>query len=255
MRQLQIRARTDAEAGLLDAGAYRPLADALPQGQTAAASTAIARAMQEAREPRHRARLLPAFVEIAIAASEISEARAAAEELSELASKRGAPQLRAEAAFAMGAVMLAEENAREAVAALREAFALWRELEAPYDSARARVLLARAFQARGDADSADIELECARTTFAELGAGHELARIDALSRDADSDSMAGALTPRELEVLRLVATGKTNRAIAAKLGISEKTVARHVSNIFTKLGVASRTAAGAVAVAGARWEP
>ena len=219
----------------------------LAQGQSAAASTTIARAMQESREPRHRARLLPAFVEIAIASSEIAEARAAAEELSQLAGKHGAPQLRAEAAFAMGAVMLAEENAREAVGALREAFALWRGLEAPYDAARARALLARAFRARGDADSADLELECARTTFAKLGAGHELARIDALSRDADSDSMAGALTARELEVLRLVATGKTNRAIAARLGISEKTVARHVSNIFTKLGLSSRAAATAYA--------
>lgn len=219
----------------------------LAQGQPAAARRAIARALEEAREPRRRARILPAFVDISIAASEIAEARAAAEELSALAANRGALQLRAEAAFAMGEVLLAEENAKDAIAPLRGAFTSWRELEAPYEMSRARVLLARAFRAIGDSDAAEMELECARQSFTELGAAHDLSLLDALAPRAKVEAAAGELTSRELEVLRLVATGKTNRAIAAKLGISEKTVARHVSNIFTKLELSSRAAATAYA--------
>ncbi|HEV7704302.1 MAG TPA: LuxR C-terminal-related transcriptional regulator [Gemmatimonadaceae bacterium] len=221
----------------------------LAQGQTAAAHTAIARAIEEARDPRSRAHVMPAYIEIAIAAGDVMGAREMSDELAMLAARSGAPMLRATAAYARGAVLLAEGDARGALSALRDAFGLWRMLEAPYEAARARMLIARACGALGDTDGAAMELACARETFAELGAAGDLAGADASSLDAEVRADAGAidLTPRELEVLRLVATGKTNRAIAATLGISEKTIARHVSNIFTKLGLSSRAAATAYA--------
>lgn len=221
----------------------------LAQGKTAAASAAIARAMEESRDAQRRARLLPAGIEIALAADDIAGARTMADELTQVAESHGAPMLRATAAYAAGAVLLAEGDARSARSALRDSFSLWRDLEAPYDTARTRVLIARACRALDDADAAAIELECARQTFAKLGAAHDLARIESTSREARAGSatVASELTKREIEVLRLVATGKTNRAIAAALGISEKTIARHVSNIFTKLGLSSRAAATAYA--------
>ena len=219
----------------------------LAKGQTASAMAVIARAMEESRSVQRRARLMPAFVEIAVEAAEIAGARAAADELAGLAAMRGTPLLRASAAQAMGAVHLAEGNARGALGSLREAFALWRDLDAPYDAARARVLIARACRALDDAETASLELESARLAFVELGAMHDVAAIAALERALASAPADDELTPREREVLRLVATGKTNRAIAGALGISEKTIARHVSNIFTKLGLASRAAATAYA--------
>jgi len=221
----------------------------LAQGKTSAASAAIARAMEESHDPQRRARLLPVGIEIALAADDIAGARTMADELARVAKGHGAPMLRATAAYATGAVLLAEGDARGARSALRDAFSIWRDLEAPYDAARTRVLIARACSALDDADAAAMELESARQTFAKLGAAHDLARIDSDSRDEGSSSATAAsdLTRREIEVLRLVATGKTNRAIAAALGISEKTIARHVSNIFTKLGLSSRAAATAYA--------
>lgn len=219
----------------------------LAKGQTGSAMAVIARAMEESRSVQRRARLMPAFVEIAVEAAEIASARTTAEELAGLATLRGTPLLRASAAQAMGAVLLAEGNARGALGSLREAFALWRELEAPYEAARVRVLIARACHALDDAETASLEIEGARLAFVELGAAHDATSIAALQRALATESADDELTPREREVLRLVATGKTNRAIAATLGISEKTIARHVSNIFTKLGLASRAAATAYA--------
>ena len=132
---------------------------------------------------------------------------------------------------------LAEGDARAALAALRRAWAAWQELDAPHEAARARVLIGLACRALGDEDGAAMELDAARWAFDELGAAPDVARIDALVADRAPREAAGGLTARELEVLRLVAAGKTNRAIAADLVLSEKTVARHVSNIFAKLGV------------------
>jgi DNA-binding NarL/FixJ family response regulator len=123
---------------------------------------------------------------------------------------------------------------------------MWQELEAPYDAARARVLLGLACRALGDEDAATLELEAARDAFAQLGAAPDLDRIESLARRTESSDMHG-LTARELQVLRLVAAGKSNRDIASALVISEHTVARHLQNIFSKLGLSSRTAATAFA--------
>ena len=148
------------------------------------------------------------------------------------------------AATAGGAVLLAQGDARTACGMLRRAWTAWRELDAPYEAARVRVLVALACRALGDEDTAGMELDAARVVFERLGAAPELARVDSLVRRATSGEPHG-LTPRELQVLRLVAAGRTNKAIAAELVLSERTVDRHVSNIFTKLGVSSRAAATA----------
>jgi DNA-binding CsgD family transcriptional regulator len=136
-------------------------------------------------------------------------------------------------------------EAQAALIALRRAWRTWQELEAPYEIARARVLIGEACRALGDDDAATLELEAARSTFAQLGAAPDVARVDALTAPVSADSHG--LSRRELEVLRLVAAGKSNREIASALVISEHTVARHLQNIFAKLDLSSRTAATAFA--------
>ena len=188
-----------------------------------------------------RSRLLAAYVEIMLAANDVPAARAAADELSEIAAALDSLFLRAASAQAAGAVLLAEGDARAALAALRQGWTAWHELEAPYEGARTRVLIGSACRQLGDDDSADLELEAARQVFKQLGAAPDLARVDGLSPSGPAGHRAtGGLSAREVQVLRLLATGKTNRAIADDLFISEKTVARHVSNIFTKLGLSSQ---------------
>jgi DNA-binding NarL/FixJ family response regulator len=123
---------------------------------------------------------------------------------------------------------------------------VWRDLDAPYEAARVRVLIGLGCRALGDEESAARELDAAGRVFAELGAAPDVTRVDHLTRKP-ADTAAHGLTPRELQVLRLLATGKTNRAIATDLVLSEKTVDRHLTNIFAKLGVPSRTAATAYA--------
>ena len=146
---------------------------------------------------------------------------------------------------ALGAVDLAEGDAQSALVSLRHAWRQWHELEAPYEAARVRVLVGLACRALGDDDTAAMELDAARSVFAQLGAAPDLARVDALSKNASVD--AHGLTPRELQVLRLVAAGATNKAIAAELVLSERTVDRHVSNICMKLRLPTRAAATAFA--------
>ena len=218
----------------------------LAQGQVDAAAAALRRAMDEAQQPAVRARLLPVHVEVMLAVGDVAEARHAADELSKIASALDAPLLRAVDTSAQGAVLLAEGDARAALAALRHAWAAWQELEAPHEAARVRVLIGLACRMLGDDDGAEMELDAARWVFRQLGAVPDVTRVDKVSRKGGAKA-AGGLTAREVEVVRLVAAGKTNRAIAADLILSEKTVARHVSNIFTKLGLSSRAAATAYA--------
>lgn len=215
------------------------------QGRTDAALTVLRGALDESREPRARAALLPAFVEVALAAGDTAAARAAADELGDIAATMRAPYLDAVAAHAAGAVLLAERQPQEALADLRRALTGWGALDAPYEAARTRILIGVASRQLGDVDSAALELAAARTAFAKLGAAADLARLEALAAPAVSSASAPKLTAREIEVLRHIASGKTNRAIAAALHLSEKTVARHTANIFTKLGVSSRAAATA----------
>ena len=218
----------------------------LAQGQTASAEAAIRPALLETRARHARVPVLRAGVEILVAAEEISGARAAADELSTIAADLGAPLLRAAAMSAIGAVALADKQAEPAVEALRDAASAWQELDAPYELARVRVLTGLAYRQLGDRDGAQLEFDAAHETFDKVGAAPDASRVASLTATTRPPA-SGALTGREVEVLRLIATGATNRAIAARLTISEKTVARHVSNIFTKLDLSSRSAATAYA--------
>ena len=158
-----------------------------------------------------------------------------ADELCAIAASTGTPWLQALAAHATGAVLVAEGDAGAALTALRRAWRVWHELDAPYEAARTRVVMGEAGRLLGDEDGAELEFDAARWVFEQLGAAPDLARVQALSRRSATPP-AGGLTGREVQVLRLIAAGKTNRAIAADLFLSDKTVARHVSNIFAKLG-------------------
>ncbi|MBW3562605.1 MAG: LuxR C-terminal-related transcriptional regulator [Actinobacteria bacterium] len=217
----------------------------LAQGRVDDAESAIRRVVEESGEDRVvRSRVLAAFVEIVLAADDQDAAREATSELEELAADLDAPYLHAVAASARGAVMLADGDANGAREVLRDAWFVWRQLDAPYEAARVRLMMAEACRDLGDRDTADMELDAARRTFEQLGAAPDLARVAELD-PGPGPAAPGGLTPREVEVLQLVATGATNREIAGTLVISEKTVARHLSNMFTKLDVPSRAAATA----------
>jgi ATP/maltotriose-dependent transcriptional regulator MalT len=213
------------------------------QGRVDLALRAIRRALDEAQDPISRSRLLPAAVEIMLEIHDVDGARAAADELDGIAAQHGAPYLSALSAHASGAVLLAGGDPRAALVKLRAAHRSWRELDAPHQTAGVRLQIGLACRELGDVGSAELEFEAARGTFEELGAVPDLARLARLM----GTHTLGGLSPRESQVLTLVAAGKTNRAIAAELFISEKTVARHVSNIFTKLGLSSRSEATAYA--------
>ncbi len=213
----------------------------LGQGKVDAAVAAIRRASGEIQDPLKRATVLPAQVEIALAAGELEEARAANAELRRITETYDSPMLTALAAYEEGALALAEGEPQRALVSLREAQQAWIELDLPYEVARTRVLIAQACSALGDAEASELELESAREIFLELGAAPDLERLDGVSHSRHG------LSPRELEVLRLVASGKSNREIASTLVISEHTVARHLQNIYAKLRVSSRAAATAYA--------
>ena len=181
-----------------------------------------------------------------LAAGDRERAQRACDELEATAASFGSAMLQALAGHARGAVALADGDARGALVALRRAWKLWQELEAPYEGARARLLAAQACRALGDDATTVLELEAARAAFAQLGAAPDVARIDALSA-AEAPDDAGGLSARELQVLRLLAAGQSNKSIAAELVLSKRTVDRHVSNIFAKIRVSSRAGATAYA--------
>lgn len=192
-----------------------------------------------------RIKLLGPMVEIMLALDDVPCARAAADELTRTAAERNAPYLDANAAAAAGAVLLAMGDAEQALGKLREAWTLWQQLEAPYCAACARARIAQACETLGDADMARLHLDAAAAVFEQLGARPDLDRL--CNRQPGATAVAAGLSARERQVLALIASGKTNREIASGLGISEHTVARHVANIFAKIGVSTRTAASAFA--------
>jgi DNA-binding CsgD family transcriptional regulator len=219
----------------------------LAQGQVEAADAAVARALQEAPDGVLRAKLLSAYAEIKLAGHDVAAARQSADELTRIAADLQAAPVQAMADHVTGAVVLAEGDPRSALAPLRHAWTIWHGLDAPYEAGRVRVLVALACRQLRDTDTAEMELDAARLIFERLGAALDLARVESLAHLGPDATAQRGLTAREIQVIRLVAAGKSNRAIAADLFLSEKTVARHLSNIFTKLTVSSRAAATAYA--------
>jgi DNA-binding CsgD family transcriptional regulator len=217
----------------------------LAQGNSEAAAAAVRRALGEFRDPLDQVALLPAWVEIMLATGDLEAARDGCQRLQRVAADHDSAMLDAAAAQATGAVALAGSDPPAALVALRQAWQLWQRLEVPYEAARVRVLVGQACRALADEDAARLEFGAARATFAELGAAPDLAQLEALLVSATAP--AHRLTSRELEVLRLVAAGRSNKVIAKQLVLSERTVERHVSNILAKLAVASRAAATAYA--------
>jgi ATP/maltotriose-dependent transcriptional regulator MalT len=215
----------------------------LARGRTAAAIPAVRRLLAEAQGPVRRSWLLPASVQAMVAAQLLEEARQYSDELSTIASAFGSSALQAAAAYAGATVELASGEMGEALRQARDSSRLWSDIGSPYETARARVLVARALRELGDEDSARSELAVARGSFAEMGAAPAIEEVDKLLHRA----RPGGLTEREVEVLKLVAEGRSNPDIARALVLSQKTVERHLSNIFTKLAVPSRTAAAAYA--------
>jgi DNA-binding CsgD family transcriptional regulator len=213
----------------------------MAQGRTDAACTAIRRVLSAATDRLQRAKLLPAHIEVLLASGHVQEARSACRELADLAETIDTDALRALAAHSRGAVELAEGDAGAALGSLHQAFDGWQRLEAPYEAARVRMLIGAACRSLGDEETASLEFGAARAAFLQLGAAPDLARLDGF------EHREGQLTTRELQVLRLVSTGKTNKAIAKVLSLSERTIDRHVGNILTKLDVPSRAAATAYA--------
>lgn len=216
----------------------------LAEGQTAAAAASIRTAILNTRGRGARARVLAAAVEILIAAGDVDDGRAAAAELVEIATSIGTPLLAATSAHASAELLLADGDLVAATSALRHACDTWRELDMPYEEARSRLLMATVCERRGDRDGHLLELEAARRLFEQLHARPYLTRIDEWLQRVGRQN-PGLLSERERQVLRLLAAGRTNREIANELFISERTVDRHVSNIFNKVGVSTRTGAAA----------
>jgi DNA-binding CsgD family transcriptional regulator len=218
----------------------------MAQGRPDAACAAIRRLESASTDRLQRARLLPAYYDIMVATGDLQEARRACHELEELAGVFGSDALRAMAAHARGSIGLTEGDASAALGPLRGAFEMWERLQAPYESARVRVLIGLACRALGDEETAALEFNAARALFEQLEAAPELAHLDTCGT-RETLRHEHPLTTRERDVLRLVVAGNTNKAIAAALYLSERTIDRHVSNILSKLDVPSRAAATAYA--------
>jgi DNA-binding CsgD family transcriptional regulator len=215
----------------------------LARGRTGAAVAATRRLLAETRDPVHRSQLLPAAVQILLDSGEADEAAALVGELADLGQAFGCAALQAMSAFATASVTLQAGDPAGALPYLRKATSLWGRVGSPYEVARCRMLVGRAFRMLGDEDSAVAELTAARRSFAELRA----APAERAAAELLAPTTPGGLTAREVEVLRLIAAGRSNSEIATALVLSEKTVARHLSNIYTKIDVSSRTAAAAFA--------
>jgi DNA-binding CsgD family transcriptional regulator len=218
----------------------------LAQGRADAAVAATRRLIGAEQSPRARGRLLPAHVEIMLAVGDLEEACRGCQELETLCATFDSELMRAQAAHLRGAWCARREDPVAALGHLREAFACWGRFDAPYEAARTRMLIADACAALGDAEACALELDAARATFEQLGARHDLERLDLRRPPAPATN---GLTTRELQVLKLVARGRTNKEIGRELALSERTVDRHVSNILAKLDVPTRAAATAHAVA------
>ena len=216
----------------------------LAQGHADAAETSIKNTLQETKDTKGRAELLPAVVSIMLAVKHTEDALEATKELRVIANKFDAPYLYAISSYCLGAVYLALGNVQPALEHLQEALKLWNTLDLPYESARTRELKGLAYRELNDKDNSDVELAAGKWVFEQLKATPDLQRVNRLLNKKRDQETYG-LTLRELQVLRLVVSGKTNKSIAGQLFISERTVDRHVSNIFNKLGLSSRVEATA----------
>lgn len=214
------------------------------QGRHTVAANGLRRLLGETKDLFARARLLPAFLEICLDLGKLAQASSASAELESIASQYPSEILGAISAHARWLVLRSKDDPRAALGPLRRAFHTWQRLGTPYEEARSRLALSRACQALGDEEGAHLCLEAARTLFEQLGAARDLPALD---QPSAATASARSLTPRQLQVLRLVATGKTNRMIAEHLRLSEKTIDRPVRNILNKIDVASRAAATAYA--------
>jgi len=218
----------------------------LAQGHGDAAESAMRREALEIQDHSRRCRLLPAYIEVMLGVGDAKAARTGANQLADIAAEITSLPLRAAAWQATGAVLLSEGRPDRALESLRRAETAWQKLTIPYEAARVRTLIGQCCRELGDEETAQLEFDAALRLFRQLGARPDAASVEALIRKTLPTQACG-LTAREVEVIRLIAAGKTNRMIATDLFLSEKTVARHISNIFTKLGLASRSAATAYA--------
>ena len=247
--------RADAEAAYRRAGEHgrevqpRLARHRRDEGRPAAARSGLVRALESGPVPSIRAELLAAQVELEVEHGDATVAAEAAAELRAMADQLGTAYLGAQADRADARLLLHSDAADRALPLLRRSWSAWRQLEAPYESAVTRVLLGRASRAAGDEEAAQLEFDAARTVLADLGAVADLDRLERLAGAVGQPAAAASagLTRREVEVLRLIAGGRTNRQIAQQLFLSERTVARHVSNILGKLGLANRSGATAFA--------
>jgi DNA-binding NarL/FixJ family response regulator len=216
-------------------------------GDVAAARSAIDTAVTVAADDVELVRLLPAYVEIMLAAGDVDRASEGADRLRRLADDADSEYVDAIAAHAEGRVLLAHGDARAALVQLRSARETWQRLEIPYEAGQTHLATALACRALGDDGTARLERDAARRTLGQIGAIPALRQIDELFTPPEADAHELSLTPRELQVLRRVAKGHTNNQIGDELFISVKTVERHLSNIFVKLDTPNRAAAAAKA--------
>jgi DNA-binding NarL/FixJ family response regulator len=207
------------------------------------ARAAIDQTEKEKKDPVSRSKILPVYIEIMIETGELQAAQKAAEELGEIAAVFSASFLDAVAARARGYILLFSGKPAAAIVQLRTALTAFTNAEAMYESAKTCALIGFACWKLRDDDTAKMEFEAAREIFERLGAVPDLKILDTVLPKKNP----GGLTAREMEVLKQLSTGKTNKEIAADLFLSERTVDRHVGNILTKIDVPSRTAAATYA--------